>query len=138
MPAPEFLDTNVLVYAYDPSDLRKQRVARDLVRRALAGQIIVSTQVLAEFATTLLHKMTPAARPEDVMAVLDTLGPLRVVVTDADIVRRAVEVRAEYGLHFYDGMIVAAAERGGCGRIWSEDFNAGQEYFRIAVENPFR
>jgi predicted nucleic acid-binding protein len=138
MPAPEFLDTNVLVYAYDPSDLRKQRVARDLVRRALAGQIIVSTQVLAEFATTLLHKMTPAARPEDVMAVLDTLGPLRVVVTDADIVRRAVEVRAEYGLHFYDGMIVAAAERGGCGRIWSEDLNAGQEYFSIAVENPFR
>ncbi len=138
MPAPEFLDTNVLVYAYDPSDLHKQRVAQDLVRRALAGQIMVSTQVLAEFATTLLHKMTPAARPEDVMAVLDTLGPLRVVVTDGDIVRRAVEVRAQYGLHFYDGMIVAAAERGGCGRIWSEDFNAGQEYFRIAVENPFR
>ncbi len=138
MPAPEFLDTNVLVYAYDPSDLHKQRVAQDLVRRALAGQIMVSTQVLAEFATTLLQKMTPAARPEDVMAVLDTLGPLRVVVTDGDIVRRAVEVRAEYGLHFYDGMIVAAAERGGCGRIWSEDFNAGQEYFRIAVENPFR
>ena len=74
----------------------------------------------------------------NVMAVLDTLGPLRVVVTDGDIVRRAVEVHAKYGLHFYDGMIVAAAERGGCGRIWSEDFNAGQEYFRIAVENPFR
>jgi predicted nucleic acid-binding protein len=138
MPAREFLDTNVLVYAYDPSDPRKQRIAQELVRRALTGQIIVSTQVLAEFATTLLHKMTPAARAEEVMAVLDTLGPLRVVVTDSDIVRRAVEVRAEYGVHFYDGMIVAAAERGGCGRIWSEDFNAGQEYFRIAVENPFR
>jgi predicted nucleic acid-binding protein len=138
MHAPEFLDTNVLVYAYDPSDPRKQRVAQDLVRRALAGQIIVSTQVLAEFAVTLLHKMTPAARPENVMAVLDTLGPIRVVVTDGDIVRRAVEVRVEYGVHFYDGMIVAAAERGGCGRIWSEDFNAGQEYFNIAVENPFR
>jgi predicted nucleic acid-binding protein len=138
MPAPEFLDTNVLVYAYDPSDSRKQRVARDLVRKALAGEILVSTQVLAEFVTTLLHKMTPAARPEDVMAVLDTLGPIRVVVTDGDIVRRAVEVRAEYGVHFYDGMIVAAAERGGCGRIWSEDFNAGQEYFSIVVKNPFQ
>jgi predicted nucleic acid-binding protein len=138
MPAPEFLDTNVLVYAYDPSDSRKQRVAQGLVRRALAGDIVVSTQVLAEFAATLLHKMAPAARPEDVTAVLDALGPIRVVVPDAEIVRRAVEVRGQYGVHFYDGMIVAAAERGGCRRIWSEDLNADQEYFGIAVENPFR
>jgi len=138
MHAPEFLDTNVLVYAYDPSDPRKQRAAQDLVRRALAGEIIVSTQVLAEFAATLLHKMTPAAPPDDVMAVLDALGPIRAIVPDGDIVRRAVEVRAKYGVHFYDGMIVAAAERGGCGRIWSEDLNAGQAYFNVAVENPFR
>jgi predicted nucleic acid-binding protein len=61
-----------------------------------------------------------------------------VVVPDGDIVRRAVAVRAAYGVHFYDGMIVAAAERGGCGRIWSEDLNAGQKYFGIAVDNPFR
>ena len=137
MSDPEFLDTNVLVYAYDPSDSRKQRIAQDLVRRALTGGILVSTQVLAEFAAPLLHKMTPAARPRDVTAVLDALGPIRVILPDADVVRRAVQVRAEYGVHFYDGMIVAAAERGGCGRIWSEDFNAGQEYFGIAVKNPF-
>jgi len=33
-------------------------------------------------------------------------------------------------------MIVAAAERGGCQKIWSEDLNAGQKYFGSAVENP--
>ena len=137
MPDPEFIDTDVLVYAYDPSDSHKQRLAQNLVRRALAGDIMVSTQVLAEFAATLLHKMRPAARPEDVTAVLDALGAIRVIVTDADVVRRAVEARAEYGVHFYDGMIVAAAERGGCRRIWSEDLNAGQKYFGIGVENPF-
>ena len=138
MPAPDFLDTNVLVYAYDPGDPQKQRIAQDLVRKALAGAILASTQVLAEFAVTLLHKTVPAARPEDVTAVLDALAPIRVVVSARDVVRRAVEVRAEYGLHFYDGMIVAAAERGGCARIWSEDLNAGQKYFGIPVENPFR
>jgi len=137
MPAPDFLDTNVLVYAYDSSDSRKQRVAQDLVRRALAGDILVSTQVLAEFAATLLHKITPAARLEDVTAVLDAMVPIRVVQPDRDIVRRAVEMGTEYGGHFYDGMIVAAAERGGCGRIWSEDLNSGQQYFGIVVENPF-
>ena len=137
MPAPDFLDTNVLVYAYDPSDPRKQRVAQDLVRRALAAEMMTSTQVLAEFAATLLHKISPAARPEDVMALLEVLAPMHLVIPDGDMIRRAVEARASYGVHFYDGMIVAAAERGGCSRIWSEDLNAGQKYFGIAVENPF-
>ena len=137
MPAPDFLDTNVLVYAYDPSDPRKQGVAQDLVRRALAGEMMTSTQVLAEFAATLLHKISPAARPEDVMALLEVLAPMHLVIPDGDMIRRAVEARASYGVHIYDGMIVAAAERGGCTRIWSEDLNAGQKYFGIAVENPF-
>jgi predicted nucleic acid-binding protein len=34
-------------------------------------------------------------------------------------------------------MIVAAAERANCSRIWSEDLNAGQSYFGVGVENPF-
>lgn len=34
MPAPDFLDTNVLVYAYDVSDPAMQGIAQDLVRRA--------------------------------------------------------------------------------------------------------
>jgi predicted nucleic acid-binding protein len=137
MPAPDFLDTNVLVYAYDAGDPPKQRVARDLVRRAVAGDIVTSAQVLAEFAATLLHKLSPVARPEDVTTMLDALGPIKLVAVDGDTVRRAIEARAAYGVHFYDGMIVAAAERGGCRRIWSEDLNAGQQYFGIAVQNPF-
>jgi len=137
MPAPEFLDSNVLIYAYDLSDPAKQLIAQDLVRRAVAGGIVTSTQVLAEFATTLLHKLSPPARPEDVIAGLDALGPIKLITPDGDIVRRAVEAHATYGVHFYDGMIVAAAERGGCERIWSEDFNPGQKYFGIEVVNPF-
>ena len=43
MPAPDFLDTDVLVYAYDPTDPPKQRVAQDLVRRAVAGEMVTST-----------------------------------------------------------------------------------------------
>ena len=138
MSDPDFLDSNVLVYAYDVSDPRKQRLAQDLVRKAIAGESVMSTQVLAEFAATLLHKLSPAVPPEDVLVILNALGPIRLVVPDGDIVHRAVEARASYGLHFYDGMIVAAAERAGCVRIWSEDLNAGQKYFWVTVTNPFQ
>lgn len=137
MPDPDFLDTNILVHAYDPSDRKKQRIARELVRKAIEGESTISTQVLAEFAATILHKMKPAARAADVMSVLDALVAIPVVHPDAEMVRRAVEAHSLYGVHFYDGMIVAAAERAHSSRIWSEDLNAGQAYFGATVENPF-
>lgn len=132
----DFLDTNVLVYAYQFDYPDKQRVAQDLVRRAVEGKFVLSAQVLAEFAATLLHKM--AATPDAVTAILDKVSAIKLVVSDAELVRRAVEARSSYGLHFYDGMIVAAAERAGCARILSEDFNAGQKYFGVGVVNPFQ
>src|SRR5580700_8354246 len=138
MPGHDFLDTNILVYAYDISDPAKQRIAQDLVRKAVAGDLVISTQVLAEFAANLLHKLSPAPSSQDVIALLDALAPIRLIPPDHEIVRRAVEAKSAYGLHFYDGMIVAAAERAGCERIWSEDFNPGQKYFGIAVVNPFQ
>jgi predicted nucleic acid-binding protein len=81
--------------------------------------------------------MKAAARAEDVVAVLDALAAIPIVRPDAEMVRRAVEAHSVYGVHFYDGTIVAAAERAHCPRIWSEDLNAGQAYFGATVENPF-
>ena len=138
MNGPDFLDTNVIVYAYDTTNLEKQQVARNLLKSAVAGKSVISTQVLAEFAVALLHKISPRASADAVMEGLDALANIRLVVPDAGLVRRAVEARVSYGIHFYDGMIVAAAERAGCKRIWSENLNAGQEYFGVVVENPFR
>jgi len=76
-------------------------------------------------------------RPHDVNTALDALSPIRLVAPDVAMVRRAVECRQRYGLHFYDCMVIAAAERGKCGRILSEDFSPGQKYFGVVVENPF-
>lgn len=133
----DFLDTNVLVYAYQTNDPGKQRIARQLVSMAVAGEFTISTQVLAEFASTLLHKLQPPLSMEEVTVALDGLGPIPLIVPDGDIVRRAVEARGAYGIHFYDGMIVAAAERAGCEKILSEDLNSQQKYFGVVVRNPF-
>jgi len=137
MSGPDFLDSNILIYAHDDADLHKQRVAQDLIRRAINGEMIVWTQTLAEFSATLLQRFSKIFSADEVIGILDALAPVGLVVTDAGVVRRAVEAHQTYGVHFYDGMIVAAAERGGCSRIWSEDLNAGQKYFGVIVENPF-
>jgi predicted nucleic acid-binding protein len=137
MSGPDFLDTNIIVYAYDVKNPEKQRVARELLKSGIAGKLVISTQVLAEFAAALLHKVSPPAAADAVMRGLDALASIRLITPDGDLVRRAVEARVSYGLHFYDGLIVAAAERAGCERIWSEDFNEGQKYFGVTIANPF-
>ena len=133
----DFLDTNVLLYAYSPVDPRKQQIARDLVRRAVRGEAAISAQVLGEFASALMHKIVPTKTPDEVKRILDILASIPLVTPDGELVRRAVEAHAAYGIHFYDGMIVAAAERGDCEKIWSEDLNAGQKYFGVTVVDPF-
>ena len=137
MSGADFLDTNVVVYAYDENHLQKRHIARQIIEDGVGAKTVVSTQVLAEFAATMLHKVSPAATEAAVMTALDALSNLRLVTPDAELVRRAVEARRAYGIHLYDGMIIAAAERAGCARILSEDFNAGQEYFGVMVEDPF-
>jgi len=131
------LDTNVLVYAYDPIEPLKQKIAQELVKGALRGQFIISAQVLAEFTSTLLYKVAVRRTADEISALLDILAPIKVIAPDAVMVRRAVEAHAAYGIHFYDGLIVAAAERAGCERIWSEDLNPRQKYFGVVVANPF-
>jgi len=137
MIGPDFLDTNILVYAYNNADPVKQLIARQLAARAILGEFAISAQVLVEFASTLLHKIRPRLTIEQVTEALDAMGPITLIQPDSDMVRRAVEAHAAYGIHFYDGMIVAAAERGRCERIWSEDLNPQQKYFGVAVANPF-
>lgn len=132
-----FLDTNILVYAWDAKDQRKQSIARGLVRRALVGEGVVSQQVLGEFAAVLLHRMKPAAPASDVLQALDSLANIRLVPSGAGVVRRAVEAVTSFGIHFYDGLVVASAERGGCATLYSEDLNHGQSYFGVELVNPF-
>jgi predicted nucleic acid-binding protein len=133
----DFLDTNILVYALDVADPRKHRIARPLLSQAIVGELATSTQVLAELASSLLQKYQSKFTPQDVLAILDSLKPIPLVKPDADLACRAVEAYAQYGVHFYDGMIIAAAERAGSEKIWSEDLNAGQKYFGVTVANPF-
>jgi predicted nucleic acid-binding protein len=137
MSAADFLDTNVLVYAYDLSSPGKQSLAKEFVRRAIAGDGVISSQVLAELSAVLLHKLSPPAPAKSVKTILDALNPIKLIAPDADLIRRAVEAHETYHVHFYDGMIIAAAERAGCARLLSEDLNNGQQYFGIPVSNPF-
>lgn len=131
-----FLDTNIIVYANDGADPRKQDVALELVARHLrAGTGVISTQVMQEYAVNALQKLKQAVPV--VMHQLHLLETLEVRIVTPDLVRRALEISNLYEISYWKALIIAAAEKSGCALILSEDLNAGQNYCGIRCENPF-
>src|SRR5215475_10402751 len=63
MSALDFLDSNVLIYGFDVSQPRKREIAQQLIQDAFAGKAVISSQVLAEFCSTFLHKALHKATP---------------------------------------------------------------------------
>lgn len=133
-----FLDTNVLVYAYDTHDPVKQKRAQDLLLGGLQREdAVVSTQVLGEFFVAMTRKVRSPISAEDAAALVQLLSSLSVVAIDAPLVHRALQAHLQCRLAYWDSLIVAAAERGRCDTLLSEELNPGQAYLGVTVQNPF-
>ena len=132
-----FLDTNIAVYAVDSHDSRKHEIAADLIDAAVSGEgFRISAQVLFEFANICQKKLGCTA--QEVLKLLDGLGSVETVNQTPQIVARAVEIKALYGISLQDSMIVAAAEKSGCAELLSEDLSDGQVYAGVRARNPFK
>ena len=131
-----FLDTNILVYAVTDDDPRKREIAIDLITHALEVNHdgCISTQVLQEFCNTM-YKKTKRTRQE-IDALLDGFRDLLKTDVSIDLVRHAIDVKEEYGIQFFDALIVSAAEKLGCTENVSENLNPDQTYRGMAVVNP--
>ena len=138
MPDRQFLDTNILVYAYDGADPAKQEHARQIIRNGIAEETaVLSAQVLGEFFTVVTSRIPVPLTAEEAEGVLDILSVLPVVEIDLRLVRRATRIHRLYGINYWDSLIVAAAQRAGCTQILTEDLNTGQSYQDILAVNPF-
>ena len=132
-----FFDTNVLVYAATDQDPRKNRIAAELISHAIQVNHdgCISTQVLQEFCNSMQGKLHQSKELID--GYLDYYRELLLTDVTVDIVRHALEVKEEYGIQYYDALIVSAAEKLGCHEIVTEDLNPNQLYRGMAIVNPF-
>ncbi len=138
LPAPQFFDTNILVYAYDLSAGRKRGLAKTIVEQCWKDQNgCLSIQVLQEFYVTLTQKITPPLDRQSARQIVADLSYWKTHTPEADDILQAIDLQGEYSLSFWDAMIVQSALRLGCGQIWSEDMSAGQAYHGVTVINPF-
>jgi predicted nucleic acid-binding protein len=131
------IDTNILVYAFDPRDIERQEQAflilSHLEDRALG---CLSVQCLSEFLSVVLSK-----KILDINEAIQKVAewPLVFPVFDLtpQIVLEAARGLREYQLSYYDAQIWACARLNQVPMIFSEDFQNGQILEGVRFVNPF-
>ncbi|HEY2860468.1 MAG TPA: PIN domain-containing protein [Terracidiphilus sp.] len=131
-----FFDSNVLIYAEDANDRRKQGLALDLVEthaRRRAG--VVSVPVLGEYFSVVVRKLglDPALARKQIEFY--SLFPL-VEPSVADVLA-AVDLHRLYGFSYHDSLHLRCAQRAGCATFFTEDLHHGQVIDGVRVVNPF-
>ena len=132
-----FVDTNILIYAYDESAGARHTRAQALVAelwRSRRG--CLSVQVLQEFYVVGARKLIQIP-PADLRVILNDIALWQIHTPTAPDVLAAVDLHERYQISFWDAMILQSAAQRGCQVVWSEDLNAGQIYGGVRVVNPF-
>ncbi len=131
-----FLDTNILVYAVSSAeaDVAKRAKALELVQEADFG---LSAQVLQEFYVTATRKIRKPLAPALAVALMEQYRVFPTVPTDYPLIVAAVELSLRYGVSYWDGAILAAAEVLEAPVLYTEDLAHGQLYGAVRAVNPF-
>lgn len=142
MPVAALVDTNILVYRFDPRDERKQRIANELLRTGIAEDIIrIAHQALVEFlaaVTRPLRGYGPLLDPSDARRETEEMiAQFTILYPDEAVVRMALRGMAAYHLSWFDAHMWAFAEVAGLTELISEDFQNGRLYGSVRAVDPF-
>jgi predicted nucleic acid-binding protein len=139
MPDKYFVDTNILLYAHDPSAGAKRDRARQLLERLWAtGEGVLSTQVLQELCVNLRRKVKPPVSADEIRRLLQDYLSWEIVVNGPDSAMQALEIEIRYKISFWDALVLQAAESAGAAILYSEDLAPGQKYGAVRVVNPLK
>lgn len=138
-PAFQFVDSNILVYAYDLAQGEKREKAKArLLSLWESGFGCVSIQVLQEFFVSVTRKSEFPLSSEQAAQVIHDFSDWKVHRPGIKDVIAAIDLHERYRISFWDAMILQSARQSGCSILWSEDFSEGEDYAGVKVFNPFK
>lgn len=138
MSVKHFVDTNILLYARDTSETRKQPVAEALIRELWETRSgCISMQVLNEYYVNVTQKLQPGLTKAEAWSDLEALRAWEPIPISFPLLARGYHIQTQYELSWRASLIVAAAVDSNCKEILSEDLSSGQVYEGIPVINPF-
>ncbi len=59
-----------------------------------------------------------------------------IVVNTGESILEALEIENQYGISFWDALVIQAAECSGAAVLYSEDLSDGQTYGSVRIVNP--
>jgi predicted nucleic acid-binding protein len=129
----DFLDSNVLVYAFTTDE--RAAAAQAL----LQDRPVISVQGLNEFANVARRKLGMGW--EEIRDAVSALRALcsAVLALDVAIHGEALRIAERYGYSIFDALVIASALQAGSETLWSEDMQDGMVIDgRLRIVNPFR
>ena len=134
-----FLDTNIIIYAYDLTAGEKHEVAKKIILDLWdSGLGTISTQVLQEFFVIVTRKIPKPLATKLAKEIIKDLLKWNVVVNDGESILEAVNILLRYKYSFWDSMIIEAAIKSGAGILLTEDLSDGQTINGVTIMNPFK
>ena len=133
-----FVDTNLLVYAYDSSAGKKWKTSLEVLSLLWTHRTgVISTQVIQELFVSLTQKVKNPIRPKMAKEIISDLVQWPLVVNDGKNILRAIDLQIKYHLSFWDSLILQAAITSKSEFLLSEDFQDGQVIESVTIVNPF-
>ena len=133
-----FIDTNVLVYAFDISAGIKHKKAKEIVENCWRLENgIISSQVLEEFFVCLTKKIPFPIDSIIVWQIIKDFLKWKTVAVDGDIILESINIHIKHKFSFWDSLIIASAVSGSANMIFSEDLSDNQTIEGVVIKNPF-
>lgn len=132
------VDTNILVYAFDPRDQDKQSravwILNDLIRTQRA---VLSVQCLSEFFSVATRRLPEPLTDQQALAHVERFArSCRVLNLTSTVVLEGCRGRIQHGLSIWDALIWAVARLNQVPYLLTEDFEHGRFLEGVRYLNP--
>jgi predicted nucleic acid-binding protein len=134
------VDSNILVYAYDKSEVQKNIIAKGTLKNLWQEKSgALSIQNLAEFYYTITKKIEFPLQPDNAkQIILDFNQAFQIIKYDEKTIISAINCQEIYKIHFWDALLAATMEENGIETIITENEKDFKKIKWLKAINPFK
>lgn len=133
-----FIDTNILVYAYDASAKEKHEKAKQILSECFEGikEFYVSNQVLSEFIHVTQNKIEEPLPEGEIKEIINEIATIKSWKKINYSVQTLQKIFHEKGKHTWDKIIAATMKENNIQTIYTENIKHFKEMTGIKAINP--
>ncbi len=138
-----FIDSNIIVYAFDKSEAMKHKKAKKLLEKCFSGEthLATSTQALSEFfvnVTKKIEKPIAVAEAKNIVEKIIGFQGISVLVIKPRTIKSALSTHQKTGAHYWDALIAETMKENQTFEILTENTKDFGKIKGIEAKNPLK